>query len=120
MKSLFARITMALLIASLASVSIFAKTKRETVTFPTDIKVNGTLVRRGEYDLKFDDKTGELAIVKNGKVVAKANTSSAKREEKARRFSFRVTGTGSDLQLSGDTFAGAEDDLMISGSQASR
>jgi hypothetical protein len=111
---------MALLIASLASVAVFAKAKKETVTFPTNIKVNGTLVNKGVYDVKFDDKTGELSIVKNNKVIARASASAAKRERKARGFGFKSTGSGDELQLTAVTFAGADHDLVISGSQASR
>jgi len=67
MKTILNRIAFALLIASLTSVLVFAKGKSETVNFPTDIKINGTLVKQGVYDLKFDEKTGELSIVKNGR-----------------------------------------------------
>ena len=88
------RIAVALLIASLASVAAFAKTKSEKVTFIDDIKVNGTLVKKGSYDLKFDDKTGEVTISKNGKVVARANSSMEQRSAKARRFELRYTGRG--------------------------
>ena len=50
MKSFLSRIGMVLLISSLAGVAVFAKTKKETVTFPTNIKINGTLVNKGVYD----------------------------------------------------------------------
>jgi hypothetical protein len=120
MKSLFTRITMALLITSLAGVSIFAKSKKETVNFPMDIKVNGTLLNKGVYDVKFDEKTGELSIMKNDKVIARATASTEKRDAKARRFAFKYTGTGDDAQLTGVTFAGADHDLVINSSQATR
>ena len=65
----------ALMICALASIAIFAaakdKVKTETVTFPSDVMVNGTLVKAGDYQLKFNEETGELAIMKNGKVKAK-------------------------------------------------
>ena len=120
MKNVLSRIAMALLIASLASVSVFPKTKRETVTFPTNIKVNGTVVNKGVYDLKFDDKTGELSIVKDNKVIARATASLEKRERKARQFFLRSAGSGDDIQLTGVTFAGANNDVVISSSQATR
>ena len=120
MKSLLNRIAIAFLITSLAGISVFAKGKKETVSFPTNIKVNGTVVNKGVYDVKFDDKTGELSIVKDNKVIARATASVEKREGKARKFVLRSAGTGDDIQLTGITFAGADHDLVISGSQASR
>ena len=114
------RIAMVLLVTSLASVSVFAKTKKATVSFPTTIKVNGTAVSKGVYDLKFDDKTGELTVIKDNKVIARATASAEKREKKAQDFILRSAGTGEDIQLTGVTFSGADHNLVISGSQASR
>lgn len=120
MKSLFNRTAMALLIAALASGAVFAKGKKESVSFPTDIKVNGTVVSKGVYDLKFDEKTGELLIVKENKVIARATASAEKREKRARQFTFRSSGSGDQTQLTSVTFAGADHDLVIGSSQASR
>jgi hypothetical protein len=120
MKSFFSRIAMALLITSLASVSVFTRTNKKTVTFPTDIKVNGTLVNKGVYELKFDDKSGELSIAKDSKVIARATAAVEKRERRARQFFLRSSGTGAETQLTGVTFAGADHDVVISGTQASR
>ncbi len=116
----FNRIAMALLVASLASVSVFPKTKKATVSFPTDIKVNGTAVSKGTYDLKFDEKTGELSVIKDNKIIARATASVEKRDRKARQFVLRSAGTGDDIQLTGVTFSGADHNLVISGSQAAR
>jgi hypothetical protein len=120
MKSLLNRFAIALVVASLLSVAVFAKAKKETVSFPTNIKVNGTVVSKGTYDVKFDEKTGELSIVKDSKVIARATATVEKRDSKARRFVFRSSGTGDDTQLISVTFAGADQDLVVGGSQASR
>jgi hypothetical protein len=120
MKSTFSRITVLLLVALLSSSTLFAKSKKETVKFPTDLKVNGTLVSKGTYEVKFDEQSGELSIIKNNKVIAHATASVAKRENKARQFELRSFGSGDDMQLTGITFAGSSQDLNISGVQASR
>jgi len=120
MKSFFNRISMALLITALGGVSVFAKTKTETVTFPTNFKVNGTLVNKGVYDVKYDDQTGELMIVKSGKVIARSAVSVEKRDGKARQFEFRSTGSGDDTQLTGITFAGADQNVVVGNSAAKR
>ncbi len=120
MKSLLSRIALALLVTSLASVSVFPKGKTETVNFQTNIKVNGTVVNKGVYDLKFDDKTGELAIMKGSKVIARAPTSSSKRDRKAKTLELRSIGSGDETQLLSVAFSGSEENLVINGSQASR
>lgn len=120
MKSLINRIAVAFLITSLASVSAFAKTKKETVSFPTDISVNGTVIKKGVYDVKYDDQAGELTIVKNNKVLAKAATSIAKRDRKAREFQLRSFASGAETQLIGVTFAGSDHNVLIGNSNASR
>ncbi|HSS22147.1 MAG TPA: hypothetical protein VLL54_18905 [Pyrinomonadaceae bacterium] len=120
MRSSVSRITVVLLVALLASSTIFAKSKKESIEFPTDIKVNGTLVRKGTYDVKFDEQTGELSIIKDKKVIATAAVTAEKRGKKAEQFSLLSIGTGSDRQLIGFTFSGADQDLRLNGSQASR
>jgi hypothetical protein len=114
------RIAVVLLIASLASVAAFAKSRTEKVTFIDDIKVNGTLVKKGIYDLKFDDKTGEVTISKSGKVVARSNTTMEARPTKARRFEWRYTGQGANAELTHVTFPGAEQNVVLNSAAASR
>lgn len=114
------RVAVALLIASLASVAAFAKTHREKVTFIDDIKVNGTVVKKGAYDLKFDDKTGEVTIMKNGKVVARANSTMENRPSKARRFEWRYTSEGSTAELTHVTFSGSEQNVVLNSAAASK
>ena len=70
--------------------------------------------------MKFDDQTSELSIVKNNKVIARATATVAKRERKARQFVIKSSGSGDDTQLTAVTFAGADHDLVINSSQASR
>ena len=120
MKSLLNRIAMALLITSLAGVAAFAKTKTETVRFPENLKVNGTLINKGVYELKYDDQTNEVTIVKGSKVIARATASVEKRDSKAREFEFRSSGQGDEAQLTVVTFSGADHNVVIGNSQAKR
>src|SRR4030095_14506091 len=96
MKSFLNHIAIALLITSLAGITAFAKTKKQTVTLDTAMKLNGTVVNKGTYELKFDDASGELSLVKDNKVVARATASAEKRDTKARRFALRSTGSGNE------------------------
>lgn len=120
MKAFMTRITLTLVIVALASVSAFSKTKTRTVTFDRSIKVNGTVLDKGKYDVKFDDKTAQLSILNNGKVVAQATTSIEKRQKKARSFEMRFDVSGNDKQLVAVTFAGTDQNIMLNSSAASR
>ena len=116
LKSTFA----ALMICALASISVFAaaknKARTETVTFPSDVMVSGTLVKAGKYEIKFDEQTGELAILKDGKIKAKTTAQLQSRSTKARDTAVRTLSKGSVAELSGVTFAGSKQDVVVSSS----
>lgn len=119
MKSLIKKISIALVITSLAAVSAVAKTRKESVTFSTNTTVNGTLLKKGTYQLKFDDEKGELAIIKDGKVVAQATTTTAKRDAKAPEFELQLSGLGAEKKLVGVAFKGDEQSFVITSASAS-
>jgi hypothetical protein len=113
MKSIVNRVLVVMMVGALTSVVAFAKTQRQRVTFDNDMKVNGTLVKKGTYDIKFDDETGQLSIVKNGKTVAQAMTRVEARVKKANDFQLRSTVNGDETQLVGVTFGGSDKDVLI-------
>lgn len=113
MKSFVSRMLVVLMVGALASVVALAKVDKHRVTFENDIKVNGTLVKKGTYDVKFDDQTGQLSIVKNNKVVAQAMARVESREKKASDFQLRSTVEGGESQLIGVTFGGSDKDVLI-------
>jgi len=104
------------MVGALTSVVAFAKVHKEKVTFDSDIKVNGTVVKKGSYDVKFDDESGQLSIVKNGKVVAQATAKLEQREKKANDFQLRSTTDGGETNLVGVTFGGSDKNVVITGS----
>lgn len=114
MKSIVNRIMVVVMVGALTSVVAFAKThKQRGVTFDSDIKVNGTLVKKGSYDLTFDDESGQLTISKSGKVVAQTMTKLEARAKKANGFQLRTLGNGDETQLIGATFGGWDKDVVI-------
>ena len=118
MKSIVSRMLVVLMVGALTSVVALAKVQKHRVTFDSDIKVNGTVVKKGGYDVKFDDETGQLSIVKNGKVVAQAMARLEAREKKANDFQLRSTVNGDETQLIGVTFGGSDKDVVITNSGA--
>lgn len=110
----------AVMICALASIAVFAaakdKVKTETVTFPSDVMVNGTLVKAGDYQLKFNEETGELAIMKNGKVKAKTTAHLQPRSEKAKDTAVRTIDKDSIAELVSVTFGGSNQDVVVGAS----
>ena len=119
MKSIVSKMVAVVMVGALTSVVAFAKVHKEKVTFDSDIKVNGTVVKKGTYDLKFDDESGQLSITKNGKVVAQAMAKAEQREKKANDFQLRSTTDGGETNLIGVTFNGSDKNVVITGSGSS-
>ena len=119
MKSIVSKIVTVIMVGALTSVVAFAKVHKEKVTFDSDIKVNGTVVKKGTYDLKFDDESGQLSITKNGKVVAQAMAKAEQREKKANDFQLRSTTDGGETNLVGVTFGGSDKNVVITSSGSS-
>ena len=113
MKSIVSKVMAVLMVGALTGVVAFAKVHKEKVTFDTDIKVNGTLVKKGTYDVKFDDESGQLSITKNGKTVAQATAKLEQREKKANDFQLRSTVNGDETNLTGITFGGSDKNIVI-------
>lgn len=113
MKSIVSRIVVVFMVGALTSMVAFAKVHKQKVTFANDVKVNNTLVKKGAYDVKFDDESGQFSIVKNGKVVAQAMARFEARAKKAGDFQVRSIGSGDDAQLLGVTFSGSDKDIVI-------
>ena len=113
MKSIVNRIVVVLVVGALTSMVALAKVHKHKVTFENDTKVSGTVVKKGTYDLKFDDATGQLSIVRNGKVVAQAMAKLEPRTKKAGDFQLRSAGKGDDTELIGFTFGGSDKDVVI-------
>ena len=113
MKSIVNRIVVVIMVGALTSVAAFAKTHKQRVTFENDIKVNGTLVKKGNYEVKFDDETGQLSINKNGKTVAQTMAKLEARAKKAGGFQLRSVGEGENSELVGVTFSGWDKDVVF-------
>ena len=114
----FMKMTFAtLLVCALVSISAFAgdkdKTATKTVTLPQDITVNGTLIKAGEYQIKFDEKTGELSLLRDGKLKAKTPAHLEARSDKAKDTALRTIDKGGVSELAGVSFHGWTQDVMV-------
>ena len=122
MKSFMKRVSIALAISALAAIGSFAsdknKVETKTVTFPENVMVNGTLVKAGEYQVRFDESAGELSIIKNGKVKAKSPAHVEARTDKVKESRFRTQEQAGNAELIALTFAGARRDIIVGGRAA--
>jgi hypothetical protein len=116
MKSVTNRIVIALVITAMTGVLAFAKNKKDTVTFPTDMQVGGTLVKKGTYSVKFDDQTHELLIVDGKKIIARATTTIEKRSRKATGLTFSAMANGETdtKRLVSIAFGGSDENIVVS------
>lgn len=116
MKNFINRMIVALAVCALTGLVAFAEGKGGKVTFSTDITVNGTLVKKGTYKVKFDEATNEIAIIKNDKTVVKAPGRLEATDSRARDTEIRFTGTPDSRVLTRILFAGDKEALVLSDS----
>ena len=114
----FMKMTFAtLLVCALFSIGAYAgdkgKTEKKMVTLTDDIMVNGTLVKAGDYEIKFDEAAGTLSILRNGKVKATAPAHLEQRTDKAKNTSLRTVEKDNLAQLLGVTFGGWNQDVIL-------
>lgn len=110
---------MTLALCALVSTAGFAKGKSEQLTLPQDVMIGGTLVKKGDYKLKFDETTGELLLLKGKKVVARTNARLEKREREASRTEFGLTQQGEAKALRSITFRGERESIVMHESDGS-
>ena len=121
MKTYFQRTVLALMVCALASATAFAdKIRKAQLTMSTDVTVNGTLVKAGAYEFRFNDESGELTILKNGSVKAKTAAKLETQSEKASNTTIVTRKSGDVAELIGLTFGGSAQKVVVTPSATSR
>jgi hypothetical protein len=119
MKTFLHRIFLALAICTVASYVALADSHvKKTVIIPDDTIVNGSLLKAGEYQLRFDEQTGRLEILRNGKVRATAPARIEHRETKARETAVLSVRNGAALEMIGIEVGGSTEAIMLNNSGA--
>ncbi|MEJ7576631.1 MAG: hypothetical protein WKF74_06475 [Pyrinomonadaceae bacterium] len=109
----------ALVLCVMTSVVASAKTTTERVTFPQDVMVNGTMVKKGTYKVTFDDATGVLNIHINKKTIATTTARWEKRDRKALETRVSTTVQGDARELRSITMSGDSQSIVVGdGAQA--
>ena len=114
MKTYLFRSFVAVIVLTLGTVTAFAdKVKKVRLAFPDDVMVSGALVKAGTYDFRFNDETGELSILKEGKVQVKTAARLEARSDKARYTAFRTRQAGSVTEFTGLVFDGQNQEVVV-------
>jgi hypothetical protein len=100
-----------LMILALTSAVAFGKVRRESITLGSDTMIAGTMVKAGTYDVKFDDKTSELSIMKeeSNKVIVKTTGQLKARATKSHGTQYEIV----DNALVSVAFNGQTQDVVI-------
>lgn len=121
MKTYLQRTVLALMVCALASATAFAdKIRKAQLTMSTDVTVNGTLVKAGAYEFRFNDESGELTILKNGSVKAKTAAKLETQTEKASNTAIVTRKSGNVSELIGLTFSGSAQKVVVTPGATSR
>ena len=107
MKSLVNRVLIALVVLAMSSVMALAAGKSEKVNFTRDVVVNGTMVKKGTYTVKYDEKSGEMLVQQGNKTIAKTTAHLQNRAGKVLHTEMIVTNRDNNsvlrsLALEGD------------------
>ena len=83
MKRYAAYMAVALMLCAMTVITAVAKDKKAFVKFDDNLVVNNTVVKKGEYQVRFNEQTGELSILNGKNTVATAKAKLEKRDKKA-------------------------------------
>jgi len=122
MKRFITGIVCALAFALVASLGVAAKdkTKKKTVEFTQDVSVNGTVLKAGTYDVKFNEETSELSVIKDGKVKATTTAHLEARSSEAKDTAVIIANTGGAVaEFRGITFGGSNQNVIVGSSGGS-
>jgi hypothetical protein len=109
MKRFVSVVVFALFVCASMSMALAAE-KSKKVTFTRDILVNGTVVKKGDYKVTFNDETQEMSIFSGKTIVVKTKASVVNQTNKAtaNEVSFREQNNGNvlrSIKFAGETSA---------------
>jgi len=113
MQKLASRILTMAMVLVMASIIALADGKKDSVTFPRDIMVNGTLVKAGTYNVKYDEKSGEVSISNGKKVVAKTMGHPESLEHRAANTEVQSSTKDDKDVLTAITFGGDNHKILL-------
>ncbi|HKQ77252.1 MAG TPA: hypothetical protein VJ810_26375 [Blastocatellia bacterium] len=111
-------IALALALCALVGSMALAKSKFHRISFEQDMLVNGTLVKKGDYQARFNEQNGELTILDGSHAVITTTVKEEMLAKKAPATSFEIRAGDSGPMLTKITFGGGRYALLISDNQS--
>jgi hypothetical protein len=118
MKHILSRLVTALLLVILVSVPSLAKVRKAQITLKADTKVGDVIVKKGTYEVKFDEQSNELSIVKGRKVIAKSAVQLEPLSSKYPDSAHIVNIEDNQAVLTGVIFAGTSQTVVLKSTSA--
>jgi hypothetical protein len=118
MKYILSRLVTALLLVILVSVPSLAKVRKAQIKLKADTKVGDVIVKKGTYEVRFDDQSNELSIVKGRKVVAKSAVQLEPLSSKYPDSAHIVNIEDNQTVLTGVIFAGTSQTVVLKSTSA--
>ena len=100
------------LCALMGTVSL-AKTRSHMVAFDQDTMINGTLVKKGNYEAKFDEQANKLTFFKHRRGIATAVVKEESLARKAPQTSLEIQADANGAMLTKVTFGGDRYSLLL-------
>ena len=113
MKKFFARAVAAALVCALCGAVALADGKSGRIKVTEDFQLDGTAVKKGTYQVSFDEQTGELSLKRGGKVVAKAKARVEQTGSKSRNTTFTIGDENGGRALRSVTFEGDRQTVIV-------
>ncbi len=92
----------------------YAEGKGKKVDISKDVVVNETEVKKGKYEVTFDEEKQEISIWKGNKLVAKSNARKGLLKNKAAVNQLMTTKQNQNDMLKGIILAGEQETILIS------
>jgi hypothetical protein len=96
------------MLVSLTATAAFAKTRRANITFDDATMVNGTLLKKGDYQFSYNETKGEVTLKHNGKEVLRAPARTETLDNKSRDTEVRFSNAGGEPTFVGVAFRGSK------------
>lgn len=113
MKSIINSTLVLALLVTLPAAAALGKARKSKIALASDTTVNGTLVKKGNYEVVYDDQSGELSIFKGSRLIVKTSARLEKRDQKARGTEVQTVLEGMNQKLVGVTFSGSYENLLV-------
>jgi hypothetical protein len=96
------------MLVSLTATAAFAKTRRANITFDGDTMVNGTLLKKGDYQFSYNETKGEVTFKHNGKEILRAPARTETLDRKTNGTEVRFSNASGEPTFVGVSFGGSK------------